>query len=251
MTPSFIGKRIVVTGAATGIGKATAELLLASGASVALWDTNIDGCKQIAATQSSGQRVSVCRVDVGDAASVEAAVLQCHDELGGLDGAFNNAGISLLAKPFDQIEEAEFDQIVRVNMKGIWLCMKYQAPALRQSGGGSIVNNASIAALVGLAMQAPYVGTKHAVIGLTKTAALELAGDNIRVNAICPGATHTPILKHLLEAGITEEMLAAMSPLKRLARPEEIAAAACWLLSEQSSFVTGSAMPVDGGWTAH
>lgn len=251
MFHSIEGKRIIVTGAGTGIGRATAELLMARGASLALWDINTEPCDELAASAGPAQGVSVCNVDVGDAMSVEAAMRQSVEVLGGLDGAFNNAGIGLLAQPIDQVTEAEFDRIVRINMKGVWLCMKFQISALRNSGGGAIVNNASVAGLVGLAMQGPYAGTKHAVIGMTKAAALEVAEENIRINAICPGATHTPILKHLVDAGVTEEVLAAMSALKRLANPQEIAEAACWLLSEQSSFVTGTAMPVDGGWTAH
>lgn len=251
MSHSIEGKRIIVTGAGTGIGRATAELLMARGASLALWDINTEPCNELAASAGPGQLVSVCNVDVGDAVSVEAAVQQSVEVLGGLDGAFNNAGIGLMAQPIDQVTEAEFDRIVRINMKGVWLCMKFQINALRSSGGGAIVNNASVAGLVGLAMQGPYAGTKHAVIGMTKAAALEVASENIRINAICPGATQTPILKNLVDAGVTEEVLAAMSALKRLANPQEIAEAACWLLSEQSSFVTGTAMPVDGGWTAH
>ena len=171
--------------------------------------------------------------------------------LGNIDGAFNNAGIGIDTLPLEAVEEAEFDRIVSINVKGVWLCMKAQLTHMKAKGGGAIVNNASVAGLVGLAMQGPYSGTKHAVIGMTKAAALEAAAEKVRVNAICPGATHTPILAHLLEAGISEDMLSEMAAQKRLAQPEEIAAAACWLLSDAASYVTGTAMPVDGGWTAH
>lgn len=171
--------------------------------------------------------------------------------LGGIDGAFNNAGIGIDTVPLEAVDEADFDRIVSINMKGVWLCMKSQLLHMKANGGGAIVNNASVAGLVGLAMQGAYSGTKHAVIGMTKAAALEAAAEKVRVNAICPGATRTPILAHLLEAGISEDMLAEMAAQKRLAGPEEIAAAACWLLSDAASYVTGTAMPVDGGWTAH
>ena len=170
---------------------------------------------------------------------------------GGIDGAFNNAGIGIDTVPLEAVDEADFDRIVSINMKGVWLCMKSQLLHMKANGGGAIVNNASVAGLVGLAMQGAYSGTKHAVIGMTKAAALEAAAEKVRVNAICPGATRTPILAHLLEAGISEDMLAEMAAEKRLAEPEEIAAAACWLLSDAASYVTGTAMPVDGGWTAH
>ena len=176
---------------------------------------------------------------------------QSIQALGGIDGAFNNAGIGIETLPLETVEEAEFDRIVSINMKGVWLCMKSQLMHMKANGGGAIVNNASVAGLVGLAMQGAYSGTKHAVVGMTKAAALEAAAEKVRVNAICPGATHTPILAHLLEAGITEDVLSDMAAQKRLAQPEEIAAAACWLLSDAASYVTGTAMPVDGGWTAH
>ena len=249
MTESFEGRKIIVTGAATGIGKAAAERLIAGGASIALWDINKAACKAIAAT-ATGKAIAL-EVDVANAASVEKAMADTVNTLGGVDGAFNNAGIGIDTVPIEAIEEAEFDRIVSINMKGVWLCMKHQLAHMKANGGGSIVNNASVAGLVGLAMQSAYSGTKHAVVGMTKAAALEAAPEKVRVNAICPGATHTPILTHLLEAGVTEDMLSEMAAQKRLAQPEEIAAAACWLLSDEASFVTGSAMPVDGGWTAH
>ena len=249
MTQSFQKRKIIVTGAATGIGKAAAESLMAGGASLALWDIDKAACDVIAA--NSSEKTIALEVDVASAASVEKAMADTIEALGGVDGAFNNAGIGIDTLPLEAIEEADFDRIVSINMKGVWLCMKQQLAHMKANGGGSIVNNASVAGLVGLAMQSAYGGTKHAVVGMTKAAALESAPEKVRVNAICPGATHTPILAHLLEAGITEDMLSEMAAQKRLAQPEEIAAAACWLLSDEASFMTGAAMPVDGGWTAH
>lgn len=249
MAKSFQGRKIIVTGAATGIGKATTEALIASGASVALWDIDKAACEAIAA--NSSEKAIALEADVASAASVEKAMADTIEALGGIDGAFNNAGIGIDTLPLEVIEEADFDRIVSINMKGVWLCMKHQLAHMKANGGGSIVNNASVAGLVGLAMQGAYSGTKHAVVGMTKAAALEAAPEKVRVNAICPGATYTPILTHLLEAGVTEDMLSEMAAQKRLAKPEEIANAACWLLSDEASFMTGVAMPVDGGWTAH
>ena len=243
------GCNIIVTGAATGIGKATAEALIAAGASVALWDTNQAACAPL--VEKANAKAIALEVDVAISSSVESAMKQSVEALGSIDGAFNNAGIGIDTVPIEAVEEADFDTIVSVNMKGVWLCMKSQLKHMKANGGGAIVNNASVAGLVGLAMQGAYSGTKHAVIGMTKAAAAEAAPQQVRVNAICPGATRTPILTHLLEAGISEDMLAEMAAQKRLAEPEEIAAAACWLLSDAASYVTGAAMPVDGGWTAH
>ena len=249
MLLNFENRNIIVTGAATGIGRATAEALTYAGASVALWDIDHTACADFSSSTST--RSIALEVDVSSSISVKNAMTDSIEALGKIDGAFNNAGIGIDTLPLESVEEADFDRIVSVNMKGVWLCMKSQLLHMKANGGGAIVNNASVAGLVGLAMQGPYSGTKHAVIGMTKAAAMEAAPEKVRVNAICPGATRTPILAHLLEAGITDDMLADMAAQKRLAAPEEIAAAACWLLSDAASYVTGAAMPIDGGWTAH
>ena len=249
MKQDFQGRKVIVTGAATGIGRATAEALIAAGASVALWDIDQAACATL--SEKTNAKAIALEVDVASSFSVESAMKQSVEALGSVDGAFNNAGIGIDTLPLEAVEEAEFDRIVSVNMKGVWLCMKSQLTHMKANRGGAIVNNASVAGLVGLAMQGAYSGTKHAVIGMTKAAAAEAAPEQVRVNAICPGATRTSILTHLLEAGISEDMLAEMAAQKRLAEPKEIAAAACWLLSDAASYVTGAAMPVDGGWTAH
>lgn len=249
MKQEFHGRKIIVTGAATGIGRATAEALIAGGASVALWDIDQTACAPL--TENTNAKAIALEVDVANSDSVEFAMKRSVEALNGINGAFNNAGIGIDTVPLEAVNEADFDRIVSINMKGVWLCMKSQLLHMKANGGGAIVNNASVAGLVGLAMQGPYSGTKHAVIGMTKAAAMEAAPEKVRVNAICPGATRTPILAHLLEAGITDDMLADMAAQKRLAAPEEIAAAACWLLSDAASYVTGAAMPIDGGWTAH
>ena len=249
MSQDFQGRKIIITGAATGIGRATAEALIAAGASVALWDIDQAACAPL--SEKTNAKAIALEVDVASSASVEAAMRKSVEALEHIDGAFNNAGIGIDTLPLEAVEEPEFDRIVSINMKGVWLCMKSQLTHMKANGGGAIVNNASVAGLVGLAMQGVYSGTKHAVIGMTKAAAAEAAPEQVRVNAICPGATRTPILTHLLEAGISEDMLAEMAAQKRLAEPKEIAAAACWLLSDAASYITGAAMPVDGGWTAH
>ncbi len=239
-----------MTGAATGIGQAAARAISAQGAAVALWD--IDGEAVAALARDLTSEAAPCvgiSVDVVSSAAVSQAMAQTLDALGGVDGAFNNAGIGAKSVPIDEIDEADFDRIVGVNLKGVWLCMKHQIGQMKAGNGGAIVNNASVAGLVGFQGQAGYSATKHGVIGLSKSAAVECAPVKIRVNAVCPGAVRTPILRHLEAAGVTEAMLESMSPQGRIAEPSEIAEAVVWLLSEKSSFVTGAAMPIDGGWT--
>lgn len=251
MTGSLHDRRLVVTGAASGIGWATARALIDRGARVSLWDADGEAVER--AVESLGRSGAAClglRVDVRVASEVESALERTVDAFGGFDGAFNNAGIGAPTVMLEALAEDEFDRIVAVNLKGVWLCLKHQIAYLRRHGGGAIVNNASVSGLVALAGQAAYTATKHGVVGLTKAAAVEGAADGIRVNAVCPGAVRTPILRHLEQAGITEAALAAMSPQARIAEPAEIGNAVAWLLSDESSFVTGAALPIDGGWSA-
>ncbi|WP_420428125.1 SDR family NAD(P)-dependent oxidoreductase [Algiphilus sp.] len=251
MAEPLEGRRVVITGASSGIGSATARSLAAAGAELALWDVDADGVRALAETlDRKNQRCLSFVVDVRSDAAVQQAITQTIDGLGGLDGAFNNAGIGAPTVPFEQLEENDFDQTLAANLKGVWLCMRHQLRHMLAQGSGSIVNNASISGLVGLAGQAAYTASKHGVVGLTKAASVEAAEGGVRVNAICPGAVRTRILQHLEAAGITEEVLAGMSPQARIADPTEIAGAVLWLLSGQSTFVTGAAIPIDGGWTA-
>lgn len=251
MAGSLVGHRVVITGAASGIGSACARALAEAGANLALWDIDEEGVSALAQELKQGDRRCIALpVDVGSDDAVSEAMAQSVDALGGLDGAFNNAGIGAPTVPFEQLEESDFDQVIRINLKSVWLCMRHQLRYLLAHGAGSIVNNASISGLVGLGGQAAYTASKHGVVGLTKAAAVEAAEHGVRVNAICPGAVRTPILKHLEAAGITEQVLASMSPQARIAEPEEIAGSVTWLLSNQSTFVTGAAIAVDGGWTA-
>lgn len=245
------GKRIIVTGAATGIGRASALRLLEAGARVALWDRNAAALRELLEARAD-RKVSAYAVDVdvSSATSVSAAFAESLARLGGLDGAFNNAGIGAPTTPIEMIDEGDYDAVLGVNLKGVWLCMREQIHYFKANGGGVIVNNASVAGLVALPMQAAYGAAKHGVIGLTKVAAVEGAAFRVRVNAICPGAVQTPILTHLEKAGIDQAALAAMSPQNRIADPREIAEAVLFLLSDASSFITGAAVPVDGGWSA-
>lgn len=251
MAEPLAGRRIVITGASSGIGSATAHALAAAGAKLALWDIDQQGVTALAQALDDGDRRCIgLQVDVSSDSAVCEAMAHSVDALGGIDGAFNNAGIGAPTVPFEQLEESDFDQVIRVNLKSVWLCMRHQLRHMLLNGAGSIVNNASISGLVGLGGQGAYTASKHGVIGLTKAASVEVADRGVRVNAICPGAVRTPILKHLEAAGITEEVLASMAPQARIAEPEEIAGSVTWLLSNQSTFVTGAAIAVDGGWTA-
>ncbi len=251
MAASVGGMNLIVTGAASGIGRATALRALDDGAAVALWDLDLEAIESIARqARTAGGRVIAIRVDVSSAQSVADGFQQTVAQLGGFDGAFNNAGIGAPMTLIEEISEAAFDRVLGVNLRGVWLCMREQIKHLKANGGGVIVNNASIAGLVALQMQAAYGAAKHGVIGLTKVAAVECAPQGVRVNAICPGAVQTPILAHLEQAGIDQAALAAMSPQNRIADPREIAETVIWLLSSASSFMTGAAVPVDGGWTA-
>ncbi len=241
---------IIVTGGASGIGLATSKHLLASGASVALWDLDPEQIEQ--AMQCASLSTGRCRgfiVDVTDARQVEAGFNDTLDAFGSLDGAFNNAGIGSATLPLADTSEEDFDRVVAVDLKGVWLCMKQELLHFRNHGG-AIVNNASVAGLVALPGQCAYVASKHGVIGLTKSAAVEYANAGVRVNAVCPGAVRTPIIGHLEDAGIDENALAEMAPMARIGCPDEIAKAVVWLLSDEASFVTGEAMSIDGGWSA-
>lgn len=251
MAETLAGRTVVVTGAASGIGYGTAAELAARGASLVLWDIDGPAVASMADTlRQSGTRCYGLAVDVSNDAQVASAMQRSVELLGTIDGAFNNAGIGAPTMPFDSLDDATFDRIVAVNLKGVWLCMKHQFQHMRGRSGGAIVNNASVSGLVALAGQGAYTATKHGVVGLSKAAAVEGAPVNIRVNAICPGAVRTPILGHLEQAGISHAALAAMSPQNRIAEPAEIAKAVAWLLSTDASFVTGAALPIDGGWVA-
>jgi NAD(P)-dependent dehydrogenase (short-subunit alcohol dehydrogenase family) len=246
------GKCSLITGAGTGIGRGAALCFARHGAKVAVVDIAHDtGEETVRLIKAEGGEAFFIKCNVAAAAEVKAMVERVVAEFGRLDCAFNNAGVeTALLKLADDTEE-NFDRLVAINMKGVWLCMKHEIhQMLAQGGGGAIVNTASTAGLVGTDLHAIYCATKHGVIGLTKTGAIEYAKDGIRINAVCPGGTETPMLQRLIpELKRRGRAMARMTPMARAARPEEMGEVAAWLCSDRASFVTGHSMVADGGLT--
>lgn len=242
-------KVALVTGGGSGIGRATAQAFAREGARVVIADFNTAGGEETARIIASvGGEAHFIHTDVTQAAEVEALVKESVATYGRLDCAFNNAGIGgSLTRTANRSEE-EWDLTMNVNLKGVWLCMKYQLLQMEQQGGGAIVNTASAAGLIGFQNASAYSASKHAVIGLTRSAALEYARKNIRINAVCPGFTQTAMMDEWdADRPGTVEGVAQFNPMKRLGLPDEIAAAVLWLCDDASSFVTGHALSVDGG----
>ena len=246
------GKIALITGAGSGIGRASALTFAREGAKVAVADKQVDGGQEtVRMVEAAGGTASFIEVDVSDATSVKAMVNATVETYGRIDCAYNNAGIEGQVAPTDSYADNMFDKVIAVNLTGVWLCMKYEIPRLLEQGGGAIVNTASGAGLIGVAGLSAYVASKHGVIGLTKTAALEYAKSGIRVNAVCPGLIQTPMVERLTaDQPQLGEALVAMEPVGRTGRPEEIAESVVWLCSDAASFVTGHAMSVDGGFVA-
>lgn len=243
------GKVAVITGAASGIGRASARLFAAQGARIVVADRDRSGGEATAAAiAAAGGTALFLAVDVSDAASVRAMIDTTLARYDQLDVLFNNAGIGGAYAPVGECSEDNFDRIIAVNLKGVFLGMKYGIPALLRSGGGAVINTASVAGLVGARGFPAYSASKGGVIQMTKVAALECATRNVRVNCICPGGVDTPILEMVPAAH--REVIAHTNPMRRLAQPEEIAAMALFLASDDSSFATGGVFVVDGGSSA-
>jgi NAD(P)-dependent dehydrogenase (short-subunit alcohol dehydrogenase family) len=241
-------KVAVVTGGGSGIGRAACLLFAKEGASVVVADINEAAAKSVA--DEIGAKAIAIRVDVTDRASTDAMVQAAITAFGRLDLAFNNAGLAGRTERFTRtgdFPEEESDRVILVNQQGVWNCMRSELQAMMAGGGGAIVNTSSLAGIRGYAGMAPYAASKHAVIGLTKTAALEYAAKNIRVNAVLPGGVDTPMNATMPDGWM--DVVARTQPMKRVGKPEEIAEAACWLLSDRASFVNAQALNVDGGWS--
>lgn len=252
MPANLNGKVAFITGAATGIGRATAVAFAKAGAAVAVVDTNTEAALETAKmVNEAGVKSRFFKCDVSQSDEVKKVIEDAIKEFGRIDFAFNNAGIEGEQGMTPDCTEENWQKVIDVNLKGVWLCMKYQIPQMLKQGGGSIINCSSIAGVVGFPGVPAYVASKHGVIGLTKTAALEYAKSNIRVNAICPGIIQTPMIDRFAhgEAQV-KKVLADGEPLGRMGQPEEVASAALWLATSESSFVTGHSLVVDGGWVA-
>lgn len=253
MNLSFENQVALVTGAGSGMGLATARAFAEAGAAVALADVDEHAVRAAAeALVAAGRNAMALRCNVAEEAEVAAMVEQTVSTFGRLDAAFNNAGVqSPIAETADANGE-EFDRVNAINLRGIWSCMKYELRRMRAQGSGAIVNCSSLGGLVGLPGRAAYHASKHGVIGLTKSAALEYAARGIHINAICPGVIDTPMVAAMV-AKEPETMKDIMKeqPIGRLGKPEEVASAVLWLCSPGAGFVIGHALAVDGGYTAH
>ncbi len=253
MAPQLSGKSVIITGAGSGIGRAAAMVFAREGARVMVADVSEDGgMETVSMISREGGEAKFHRCDVARAAEVDELVAAAVKSWGRLDCAFNNAGVAGSLKRTADYDEDEFDRLIRINLKGVWLCMRAEIRQfLAQRSPGAIVNTASAAGLVASHSMPAYTAAKHGVVGLTKCAAVEYARVGIRINAVCPGVVDTPLVAGMIaDLPRVAQALDRAEPIGRKARPEEIAEAAAWLCSERASFVTGASISVDGALTA-
>ena len=256
-TGRFDGQVVAITGAAAGIGREAALRFAAEGAAVVLVDLPGDGLGEtVKMVEAAGGRALAVTADVTDEAQVQSYVSAAIDTFGGLDALINNAGIEGQVGPLTALDASAFDRVLAVNVRGVWLGMKHAAPAIAARGGGAIVNTSSVAGLGGTPGIIAYGASKHAVVGMTKTAAIELAPMNIRVNAVCPSPIETRMMRSL-EVGMNPDdpeavhaLVAAGIPLGRYGESSDVIALMCFLCSDDAVFLTGAAIPIDGGMRA-
>jgi NAD(P)-dependent dehydrogenase (short-subunit alcohol dehydrogenase family) len=252
MEKIFDNKVALVTGGSFGIGKAAALAFAERGARVVVADWIEDKTDNtVELIKKAGGSAIYVNCDVSKAADVRAAVETAVSTFGRLDYAFNNAGIEGVGGKTQECTEENWDKTISINLKGVWLCMKYELMQMQKQGKGAIVNNASVAGLVGFPGLPAYVASKHGIVGLTRTAALENAKLGIRVNAVCPGVIHTAMIDRITgKDKLVEKQYESMEPIGRMGRPDEVAEAVVWLCSDAASFITGESLAVDGGWVA-
>jgi NAD(P)-dependent dehydrogenase (short-subunit alcohol dehydrogenase family) len=244
---TYQNKVVLVTGAGSGIGKASALAFGREGASVIVSDINEDaGMKTVVAIKNCFGEATFIKCDVSKDLEVKNLIESSIKKYGKIDCAFNNAGIEEHSTSTLECTEETWTKILDTNLKSVWLCLKYEILSMLKTGGGSIVNCSSIAGLVGFPNIPAYVASKHGVIGLTEATSLEFAKKNIRVNSVCPGPIHTPMLERLSKE--QEKELAEKDPMGRIGTPEEIAETVLWLCSDKASYITGQSMAIDGGW---
>jgi NAD(P)-dependent dehydrogenase (short-subunit alcohol dehydrogenase family) len=250
METAFKNKVAIITGGSSGIGRATALAFAKKGAKIVIVDWHESPETMESLTDLDAEAIFI-KCDVSKSADVKAMVKKTIATFGQLDYAFNNAGIEGDSAPTADCTEENWDKTIAINLKGIWLCMKHEIPEMLRQGKGTIVNCSSVAGLVGFEGLPAYVASKHGIIGLTKTAALEYAGQGIRMNTVCPGVIQTPMMDRLTgKKKEAIEQFTALEPVGRMGQPEEIANTVVWMCSDEASFITGHAMVVDGGFVA-